>query len=125
GARAGAAKGEDPAQIQKDAYAGLGLSVPPSADLGMRRRADLISSEAAEVFSLPEGGVTQVQTEARSYVIYKVLSKDAMTEEEAKAEITREIYQQKFKAAMKSVLGTAPAEFNKEYFGAAMSAKSQ
>jgi len=124
-ARARAAKGEDPAQIQKDAYAGLGLSVPPSADLGKRRRADLISSEAAEVFSLPEGGITQVQTEARSYVIYKVLSKDAMTEEEAKPEITREIYQQKFKAAMKSVLGAAPAEFNKEYFGATMHAKSQ
>jgi len=50
-------------------------------------------------------------------VIYKVLSKDAMTEKEAEPEITREIYQQKFKAAMKSILGAAPAEFNKEYFG--------
>ena len=124
-ARARAAKGEDPAQIQKDAYAALGLSVPPSADLGKRRRADLITSEAAEVFSLPEGGITQVQTEARSYVIYKVLSKDAMTEKEAEPEITREIYQQKFKAAMKSVLGAAPAEFNKEYFGTTMRAKSE
>ena len=116
-ARERAVKGDDPAQIQKDAYATLGLSVPPSTDLGKRRRAELISSEAAEVFSLPEGGITQVQTEARSYVIYKVLSKDAMTEKEAEPEITREIYQQKFKAAMKSILGAAPAEFNKEYFG--------
>lgn len=115
-ARERAAKGEDPAQIQKDAYAALGFSVPPSTDLGKRRRSDLIASEAAEVFSLPEGGVTQVQTEVKSYVIYKVLSKDPMTEEEARPEITREIYQQKFKAAMKSVLDAAPAELNKEYF---------
>src|SRR5262249_7926721 len=115
-ARDRAAKGEDLSQIQKDTYAALGLNGAPPTDLGKRRRADLVTSEAADVFSLQAGGVSQVETEAKSYVIYKVLSKDALSEEEARTDISREIYQQKFKEAMKSVLDAAPAELNKEYF---------
>lgn len=116
-ARERASKGEDPAQIQKDAYTALGLNAPPTTDLGNRRRADLVANEAADVFSLKAGEVSQVEVETKSYVIYKVLGKDAMSEEEAKTEIAREVYQQKFKDAMKSVIDAAPAELNPRYFG--------
>jgi hypothetical protein len=121
-ARDRASKGEDPAQIQKDAYTALGLNAPPSTDLGKRRRADLVADEAADIFSLKPGEVTQVEREAKNYVIYKVLAKDTLSEEEAKADVAREIYQQKFKAAMKSAIDAAPAELNQQYFGPGASA---
>lgn len=120
-ARERATKGEDPAQVQKDTYTALGLNGPPLTDLGKRRRADLVANEAAEIFSLKAGEVSQVEREAKSYVIYKVLGKDALSEEEARAEIAREIYQQKFKDAMKSVIDAAPAELNQQYFGPGIS----
>jgi len=115
-ARERAAQGEDPARIQRDAYTALGLAAPPLADLGTRRRADLVAEEGAHIFSLKPNDVSQVQIEAKSYVIYKVISKDALPLEQVKTDIAREIYQQKFKQAIKSVIDAAPAEFNEQYF---------
>ena len=112
-----AAKGDDPGQIQKDAYSTLGLESPPATDLGNFRRADFLEKEADEVFSLQPGEISRVQTEPKSYVIYKVLSKETLPESQVKAEIAREIAQQKFKDAIKAVGDAAPAEFNEQYFG--------
>ena len=116
-ARARAARGEDASRIQNDVYSALGLASPPPVDLGNRRRADMLPEEATEVFALKVGEISQLETELRNYAIYKVVSKEVIPLEEAKTDIAREIYQQKFKAAMKSVLEAAPAEFNDEYFG--------
>jgi parvulin-like peptidyl-prolyl isomerase len=112
-----AVQGEDPVQIQKDAYSTLGLALPPTTDLGSRRRGELVQEEAAELFSLKPGEVSQVETEPKSYVIYKLVSKGAVPEDQVKADISKEIYQKKFRDAMKAVLDAAPAEFNQEYFG--------
>ena len=110
-------RGDDPEQIQKDAYASLGLERPPATDLGTYRRADLVEKEANEVFSLQPGGVSQLETESKSYVIYKVASKETLKQAQVKAEITREISQQKYRNAIKAVLDSAPADFNEQYFG--------
>jgi parvulin-like peptidyl-prolyl cis-trans isomerase-like protein len=123
-AQARAVKGEDPQQIQNDANAALGISVSLPVNLGKRRRADLVPEEAAELFSLKAGEVSQVETESRSYVVYKVLSKDVVPLEEVKAGIAREIYQRKFKEAMKSALDAVPAELNEQYFGSGNSRAS-
>jgi len=116
-ARARAVKGDDPEQIQKDVYAGLGLEHPPGASIGSFRRADLMEKEAAEVFSLKPGEVSQVQVELKSYVIYKVAAKETLKEAQVKTEIAREIAQKKYRDALKSVMNAAPAEFNEQYFG--------
>jgi len=117
-AQARAAKGDDPARIQQDVYSALGLAEPLPVDLGNRKRADMLPEEAKGVFSLKPGEVTQIETEPKNYVIYKVMNKDIVPLEEVKTEISRAIYQQKFREAMKAVLDAAPAEFNQEYFGA-------
>ena len=117
-ARARAVKGGDPAKIQQDVYNALGLVEPMPVDLGNRKRADMLPQEAKDVFSLKPGEVTQVETETKNYVVYKVTNKDIVPLEEVKTEISRAIYQQKFKEAMKAVLDAVPAEFNQEYFGA-------
>ena len=109
-------KGEAPEQIQNDAYSTLGLTHPPLTDLGSRRRTELIKEEAAELFSLKPGEVSQVETEPNSYVIYKVAGKDVVPQDQVKSDIAREIYQKKFKDAMQAVLDAAPVEFNEQYF---------
>ncbi|HKT52102.1 MAG TPA: peptidyl-prolyl cis-trans isomerase [Candidatus Angelobacter sp.] len=119
-AQSRAVKGDDPAQIQKDAYAALGVAVAPSTELGSRRRSELVPEEATELFSLKGGEVSHVEKEAQNYVIYKVLRRDVMPLAEVRAEVAREIYKQKFKDTMKSALDAVPAEFNEQYFGSKM-----
>ena len=116
-AHARATKGEAPEQIQKDLYAALGLDPPPSTDLGNYRRADFMEKEAADVFALKPGEVSQLEIEVKSYVIYKVVSKETLPEAQVKAEIAREIFQQKYRDALKAVLNSAQADFNEQYFG--------
>ena len=116
-ARTRAVNGEALEQIQKDVYAGLGLNLPPSTDLGSYQRADFIEKEAADVFSLQPGEVSPLETEIKSYVIYKVASKETLTEAQVKADIVREIAQQKYRDALKAVMDSAHADFNEQYFG--------
>ena len=110
-------KGDDPAQIQKDAYSSLGLEQPPTVDLGTFRRIDFLQNEAADIFALQPGEITKLETEPRNYVIYKVVGKETLPESQVKAEIVREISQQKYRDALKAVLDSAPADFNEQYFG--------
>jgi hypothetical protein len=112
-----AVNGEAPEQIQKDVYAGLGLERPPATDLGTFGRTDFIEKESTDVFSLQPGEVSPLETELKSYVIYKVVGKETLTEAQVKAEIVREISQQKYRDAIKSALDSAPADFNEQYFG--------
>jgi hypothetical protein len=116
-ARTRAMNGEALDQIQKDVYAGLGLEQPPATDLGTYQRADFIEKEAADVFSLQPGEVGPLETEIKSYVIYKVASKETLTEAQVKAEIIHEIAQQKYRDALKAVMDSARADFNEQYFG--------
>jgi hypothetical protein len=116
-ARTREVNGEAPEQIQKDVYAGLGLEQPPATDLGVYQRADFLEKEAADVFSLQPGEVSPLETEIKSYVIYKVASKETLKETQVKADIIREIAQQKYKDALKAVMDSAHADFNEQYFG--------
>ena len=116
-ARTRAVNGEALEQIQKDVYAGLGLEQPPATDLGSYQRADFLEKEAADVFSLQPGEVSPLETEIKSYVIYKVASKETLKEAQVKADIIREIAQQKYRNALKAVMDSAHADFNEQYFG--------
>jgi hypothetical protein len=109
--------GEALAQIQNDVYAGLGLQGPPATDLGTYKRTDFMEKEAADVFSLQPGEVGPLETEIKSYVIYKVASKETLKEDQVKADIIHEIAQQKYRDALKAVMDSAPADFNEQYFG--------
>ena len=116
-ARTRAANGEALEQIQKDVYAGLGLENPPATDLGTYQRSDFMEKEAADVFSLQAGEVSPLETEIKSYVIYKVAGKETLKEAQVKADIIHEISQQKYRDALKAVMDSAPADFNEQYFG--------
>jgi hypothetical protein len=110
-------KGDDPEQIQKDAYAALGIAAPPPTDMGTSRRTQFVPHEGDEVFSLNPGEVSLVETEPKSYVVYKVISKDTLGENQVKDEISREVSRQNIKAAIQAIVDSAPAKLNEQYFG--------
>ncbi len=116
-ARKRAVNGEAVEQIQKDVYGGLGLEQPPATDLGTYQRTDFIEKEAADVFALQPGEVSPLETEIKSYVIYKVASKETLKEDQVKAEIIREIAQQKYRDTLNAVMDSTQADFNEQYFG--------
>ncbi len=111
-----AAKGEDPDQLQKEVYTNLGLTSPPPTDVGNRRKATLLAQERDEVFAMSVGGVSQVEQEPYSFVIYKVDSKYLLPEEVVKDEISREISKQRLDSALKAITSQAHPEFNQQYF---------
>jgi hypothetical protein len=116
-ARERTANGEDPEVVQKDAYSALGLSSPPITNLGTRPRSSFPKQETDELFSLESGHVSKVETQPASYVIYKVISKEILSEDSVKDEISRQIAQNKYDEAIRSVNESAKPEFNQGYFG--------
>jgi parvulin-like peptidyl-prolyl isomerase len=116
-ARERAAKGEDVALVQKDAYSALGLSSPPLTDLGTNPQSKFPQEERDELFSLEPGQVSKVETEGASYVIYKIVSNETVPEESVKDEISSKIAQEKYDDAVRSLMKSANSELNNSYFG--------
>lgn len=113
-----AANGEDFDILQKEAFTSLGLALPPATLLGNRRKSNLVPEEREEVLGLSAGGVSKVETEAFSFVIYKVEEKSLLAEDQVKDEISREIYRQRLDNALKEVTSGVHSEFNQQYFPA-------
>jgi len=113
-----AARGEDLDQLQREAYKALDFDgVPPASEVGNRRRSGLSPEVVDDVFSLRPGGITKVERETYSFVIYKVEQKWTQPKQQVKEEIAREIARQMLETALKSVTGSVHAELNEKYFG--------
>ncbi len=111
-----AAKGDDCDQLQKEGYATLGLASFPATDMGNRRKANLLPENRDEILALNAGGVSKVEHEAFSFVIYKVDGKNLLSKETVKDEISREISRQRLENALKEITSSVHAEFNQQYF---------
>ena len=116
-ARDRAAKGEDAEQIQKDSYSALGLGGAPPTDLGIRGRDQFLQEESDELFALGPGNVSRVEAEASSYVVYKVVSKETLSEDQVKNAIAADISRRKLADALQSATGSVRSELNEQYFG--------
>ena len=116
-ARERAAKGEDPEVVQRDAYSALGIAPPPSTDLGAHPRSSFPTEETAELFALEPSQVSKVETEGASYVIYKIASKETLSEDSVKDELARQIAQSKYDDAIRPARESAKPELNQAYFG--------
>ncbi len=104
--RARAVKGEDPDELQIEAYTEAGIPrTTPNTKMEKVRRAtlplqhetvmDLKPGEVSEVFSDPGGG----------HFIYKMISKQTLTLEDVKTEIRTTISSQRYRDSMKSFQG--------------------
>jgi len=111
-----AAKGEDFDQLQKEGFTSLGLTSSPATLLGNRRKANLLPEERDEILALDPGGVSKLEKETFSFVIYKVEEKSLLAEDAVKDEISREISRQRLDNLLKQVTASVQSEFNQDYF---------
>jgi len=86
--------------------------------MGNRRKANLLPENRDEVLALSTGGVSKVEQEAFSFVIYKVDGKNLLSKEAVKDEISREISRQRLENALQEITSSVHADFNQQYFPA-------
>ncbi len=112
-----ASKGEGLEKLQKEAYEKLGInSTPPSTTIGTMRKGSLPAADDKQMFALEPGGVFKSEA-AGAFTIYKVDSKQNLTEENVKDEITRLIFRQKMEKKIKELNASVKSDFDDKYFG--------
>lgn len=115
--QARAAKGEDMAKLQKDAYTSLGITAtPPSTDLSMARHGMFPPKLDQEIFAHKTGEVFR-SDDATGYMIYRVDSHQTSPLESVKPEISQQIFRQKMEAKTKELNAPVHAEYDDKYFG--------
>ncbi len=112
-----AAKGEDFAKLQKEAYEAAGMKMEaPTVNLPKVRRTGLPPAHAA-VFDLKVGDVSQVISDNGGHYIYKVVSKDELPLDQVSQEIHNTLKNQRMKDEMEQYTSSYHVETNEAYFG--------
>lgn len=115
--QARAAKGEDMAKLQKEAYTALGITAaPPNTELSQARHGTFPPKLDQEIFSHKAGEVFR-SDEAGGDMIYRVDSRQTSPLESVKAEISQQIFRQKMEAKTKELNAPVHAEYDDKYFG--------
>jgi len=115
--QARAAKGEDMAKLQKEAYTSLGITAaPPNTELSMARHGTFPPKLDQEIFSHKAGEVFR-SDDASGYMIYRVDSRQTSPLETVKAEISQQIFRQKMEAKTKELQAPVHAQYDDKYFG--------
>jgi len=115
--RARAAKGEDFAKLQKEAFEAAGMKIEsPTVNLPSVRRTGLPPGHAA-VFDLKPGDVSQVISDSGGHYIYKVNSKTELPFDQAKNEIHSKLQNDRMRDMMEKVNNSFHVTSNEEYFG--------
>jgi hypothetical protein len=114
-----AAKGEDPFSLQAEVYKTLGIqTMPPQTEVNPLQIRLLTKAVQEDLHPLKPGEVTKVEVEASGFNIYKLRSKNTLTLEQARPQISRDLQQKNVDAALKSATGNIHTDFNEEFFSA-------
>jgi chemotaxis protein histidine kinase CheA len=115
--RVRAAAGEDFAKLQKEAFEAAGMKIEsPTVNLPNVRRTGLPPGHSA-VFDLKAGEVSQVISDSGGHYIYKLISKEEMTLDQAKNEIHSKLQNDRTREMMDKVSNSFKVETNESYFG--------
>ena len=115
--RGRAAKGEDFAKLQKEAFEAAGMKIEsPTVNLPTVRRTGLPPGHAA-VFDLKPGDVSQVISDSGGHYIYKVNSKTELPFDQAKNEIHSKLQNDRMRDMMEKVNKSFNVTPNEDYFG--------
>jgi hypothetical protein len=114
-----AAAGEDFVKLQKEAFDAAGMKIEsPTVNLPKVRRTGLPPGHSA-VFDLKTGDVSQVINDTGGHYIYKVISKDQLTLDQAKDEIHSTLQNQRNRDMTDAVQKSFTVDTNEKYFGPA------
>ncbi len=118
--QARAAAGEDFDKLQQEVYIAVNPETPKGAatptTLGPRRRGQLPKDQESAIFELAPGKVSQIMDEPAGYFIYKVESKEVLPLEKVKAQIARQLEEQRLRDAIQNTLSSVKTNFNEAYF---------
>ena len=115
--QARAAKGEDMAKLQKEAYTTLGITAaPPNTELSLARHGTFPPKLDQEIFSHKAGEVFR-SDDANGYMLYRVDGRQTSPLESVKAEISQQIFRQKMEAKTKELNAPVHAQYDEKYFG--------
>jgi hypothetical protein len=115
--QARAAKGEDIAKLQKEAFDAAGMKVEaPSVNLSNLRRTGLPPAHAA-AFDLKVGEVSAVISDAGGHYVYKMVSKTAVPLEQATNEIHGKLQNDRMREKMDKLNNSFHVDQNEAYFG--------
>jgi len=113
--REGLVKGEDPDQLEKEAFTAAGLSGnPPPTKIEKIRRGSLPATQQSAM-ELKPGEISEVISDPSGNYIFKLVSMDTRPFETAKAEIHNQLASQRYREAMQKFQGNV--ELNDGYFG--------
>jgi hypothetical protein len=113
--RARAVNGEDPDTLQSEAYAEAGIPRTRSNTKMKKVRRDALPVQHETVIDLKPGEVSEVFSDpGGAHFIYKMIGKQTLTLEEAKAEIRTAISSQRYRESLKSFQGDVV--FSDAYF---------
>jgi hypothetical protein len=113
--RARAVKGEDPDSLQVEAYTEAGIPHTRSNTKMEKVRRDALPPQHEAVMDLKPGEVSEVFSDpGGAHFIYKMISKHALTLDDAKTEIRTAISSQRYRDSMKSFQGNVV--FSDAYF---------
>ncbi len=114
--RSRAAKGEDFAKLQDEAYKlALFKASPPNVKMEKVRKSSLPPTQAA-VFDMKPGDVSQVFPDSSGYFVYKLESKTVMPIASVHDEIQSGIQKQRIQEASETIQKSATPVFNDSYF---------
>lgn len=111
------AAGADPATLQKEALARMGLtgSVP---DVNMKDMTPGMVPEAHQsIFDMKPGEVSQVFTDAGASYIYKLVSEQEKPLSEVKAQIAKTLHDQEMRDKIQELQASVKPVLNDAYFG--------
>src|SRR5579862_182473 len=112
-----AVAGEDFSKLQQAADAAAGIKVASaSSSMGKVGRSALPAGHAAIVADLKVGEVYRVITDSGGHYFYKLLAKEPLPLEQAKAEIGQILKSQHATQALDQVQGSYTTEMNSAYF---------
>lgn len=115
--QARAAKGEEMAKLQKEAYTSLGITAaPPNTELSQARHGTFPPKLDQEIFSHKAGEVFR-SDDASGDMIYRVDSRQTSPLESVKAEISQQLFRQKMEAKTKELQAPVHAQYDEKYFG--------
>jgi PPIC-type PPIASE domain len=112
-----AAKGEDMAALQLEAYNSLGLGIqPPSTEMATSPKPMFPPNVEQDINALKPGEVTKVEFELSGFNIYKLRSRNTVPLEQARAQLVREISQKNINAALSAATSGVHSDLNEQYF---------
>lgn len=113
--QARAAKGEDPDKLQLEAYTAAGMAGANSNTKMEKVRRAMLPPQHEAVMDLKPGQVSQVFSDPEgAHFIYKMLGKDTLSFQDEKAEIRKQMANQRYRDSMKAFEGDVV--FNDAYF---------